>query len=112
MAFSIICSNKGCGEQMEPYLDKDTDKVYCSSCDKELVNITHFVKIQMKSMKQYKQKKTISFGVKCQSCNKDDRPVILDNKIICPSCKKEHSHLSEAFKNMLKDNLKKAAQDI
>ncbi len=112
MAFSIICTNKGCGDHMEPYIDKDTDKVYCSSCDNELFHVTHFAKIQMKSMKQFKQKKTISFAIKCKFCGKEDRPVIVLDKIVCPSCKTEHSHLSEAFKYMLKGNLKKVSQDV
>ena len=54
--FFIYCTNKGCGVQMEPYIDPKTDKVYCSACDNEIANITHFTKVQMKSLKQYKQK--------------------------------------------------------
>lgn len=112
MAFSMVCNNKGCGEHMEPYLDKDTDKVHCSCCDKEITNVTHFVKAQMKSLKQFRQKKAISFSVKCNFCSKEDRPIIVKDDILCSFCKKAHTHLSEPFKHMLKDNLKKATQDI
>ena len=53
MAFSIQCTNKGCQKIQEPYIDTKDDKVYCSLCNKELLNITHFVKVQMKSLKQF-----------------------------------------------------------
>lgn len=112
MPFLMNCSNKGCGDHMEPYLDPSDNNVYCSSCDKELSNVTHFVKHQMKTFKQFRKKKNISFAVKCPSCSKEDRPKIVDKKITCPSCDKELSHLSEPFKIMLKEQLKKANQDI
>ena len=111
MPFSMNCTNRGCGKLNEPYLDTD-DKVYCSECDKEISNVTRFVIIQMKSMKQFKQKKTISFGVKCRNCGKEDRPKIIKEDIICPSCNKPHTHLSEPFKIMLREKLKTATQDV
>ncbi len=111
MAFSIVCSNRGCGDLMEPYLDPATDKVYCSKCEKELTNITHFIKMQMKQFKQYRPKKTISFAVKCKNCNAEERPQIQNKELICPKCKKLHSHLSQPFKIMLLEQLKKP-QDI
>lgn len=112
MPFSMVCTNKGCGQLMEPFLEPDTNKVFCSKCEKEISNITHFVKHQMKQFKQFRPKKSISFGVKCVNCKVEERPVIAKNNIICPSCKKPHTHLSEPFKIMLKDNLKKVEQDI
>ncbi len=112
MPFSMNCTNRGCGKFNEPYLDPADDKVYCSECDKEIANVTRFVIIQMKSMKQFKQKKTISFGVKCKNCGKEDRPKIFKDDIICPSCNKPHTHLSEPFKIMLREKLKTATQDV
>ena len=112
MAFSTNCPHKGCHKAMEPYLDPKTDKVYCSACDQELTNLTYFAKAQMKSSKQFKPKKNLSFATTCIACKKEDRPIILNDKICCPACKKEHSHLSEPYKLMLKENLKKVGQDI
>lgn len=106
------CGNKGCGKQMEPYIDPKDDKVYCSECDKEIPNITHFAKMQMKSLKQYKQKKAVSFSVKCQSCGKDERPKLVNKDIVCPGCNKPHSHLSEPFKIMLREKLKTVSHDV
>jgi predicted Zn-ribbon and HTH transcriptional regulator len=112
MPFLMLCPNKGCGANIEPYLDPSDNKVYCSSCDKEIPNVTHFVKTQMKSLKQFKPKKTVSFGVKCQKCFKEDRPKIINKDIACPHCKSIHSHLSEPFKIMLKDKLKTAGEEL
>jgi rRNA maturation endonuclease Nob1 len=108
----MSCTTKGCGKTMEPYLDPNTDKVYCSLCDGEITNITHFAKVQMKTLKQFKQKKVISFAVKCQKCGKEDRPKLVGEDIICRSCKKPMDHLSEPFKIMLREKLKTAGQDV
>lgn len=105
------CTNKGCCKQMEPFIDPKTDKVHCSICDGELTNVTHFTKTQMKSLKQFRKKNSVAFGVKCNFCGKEDRPLLVQNDIVCPSCKKPHTNLSEPFKIMLKENLK-SSKDI
>lgn len=120
MALSLFCNNtytdaknkqRKCG-QMEPYMDPKTEKVYCSTCDTEILNINHFTKTTLKTLKQFRQKEPISFGVKCQNCGKEARPKAVNNDIVCPSCAKPHTHLSEAFKLMLKDALKTVGKDI
>ena len=112
MPFAINCTNKGCGMMQEPYIDPKTDKVYCSLCDKEITNLTHFAKMQMKSLKQFKPKNTISFSVKCLKCGKEDRPKIINNDIVCAFCGDPLKHLSVPFRNMLKEKLKTAGKDI
>jgi DNA-directed RNA polymerase subunit RPC12/RpoP len=108
----MTCNNRGCGNTMEPYLDQTDDKVYCSKCDKEIVNVTIFTKNQMKSMKQFRAKKVISFAVKCQKCGKEDRPKLVKDDIVCPGCSKPHENLSEPFKIMLREKLKTVGQDV
>lgn len=112
MPFSMSCSNKGCGKVMEPYLDVKEDKVYCSVCDRELVNVTYFVKVQMKSLKQFRQKKITPFAVKCQKCGKEDRPKLVKDDIVCVGCNKTLDHLSEPFKIMLREKLKTTDKDV
>lgn len=107
MAFLTNCTNKECRKIQEPYLDPKNDKVYCSKCDKEISNITHFTKIQMKSLKQFKQKVTASFSVKCLKCNKESRPKLLNKEVICGICNELlNNSLSPTFLNMLKEELK------
>src|SRR5271166_2252043 len=112
MPFSMNCTSKGCYKVMEPYIDPKDDKVYCSLCDKEICNVTHFTKVQMKSIKQFRQKKVISFAVKCQKCGKEDRPKLIGKDIVCRACNKPLEHLSEPFKVMLRDKLRTIAQDV
>jgi hypothetical protein len=112
MPFSTFCTNKGCGQIQEPYLDPQDNKVYCSACDKEITNITPFVKTQMKSMKQFKQKQPKPFAVKCAKCGREERPKLVADDVVCGACGKSLDNLSPIFKNMLKDKLKSVDKEV
>jgi DNA-directed RNA polymerase subunit RPC12/RpoP len=112
MPFSMICTTKGCGKAMEPYLDPKTDKVYCSLCNQEITNVTYFAKMQMKTLKQFKQKTVVSFAVKCVRCGKEARPKLVNDDVVCSGCNKPLDNLSIPFKNMLKEQLKTVGKDI
>lgn len=112
MPFAMPCTNKGCGKLQEPYIEHKTDKVFCSLCDREIANVTHFAKVQMKTLKQYKPKNTTSFSIKCPKCGKEDRPKVVGDDIVCTGCKKPMDHLSEPFKIMLREKLKTVGQDV
>lgn len=101
------CSSKGCRKMMTPYIDPKTDKVYCSACDNEMENITYFTKMQLKGLKQFRPKKVTPFAVKCDKCNKEDCPILINNEVVCSSCHKILDKLSIPFRNMLKEKLKK-----
>lgn len=112
MAFSTFCTTKGCGKIQEPYLDAKTDKVHCSICDNEIINLTSFVKHQMKMAKQYKKKQSTPFAVKCDKCGREEKPKLISNDVVCGSCSKSLDNLSPIFKNMLKEKLKTSGQDV
>ena len=113
MAFTLPCTNKGCGKIQAPYIDLVDNKVYCSLCDKEIPGITPIVKNQMKMNKQFRQKQPKPFGVKCPRCGKDDRPRLMGNgDILCAGCGKPLDHLSEPFKIMLRDKLRTTDKDV
>jgi len=107
MPVQLQCPHKGCMKMQEAWLDPKTDKVYCAECDREIPNITHFTKVQLKTLKQYKQKKTAAFATKCAACQKEAVPVLHNNDVVCAGCLKPLNHLSPIFKNMLKDQLSK-----
>jgi Zn finger protein HypA/HybF involved in hydrogenase expression len=120
MPVTAICNNtykddkgkdKKCGE-VEPTMDPKTEKVFCSKCNKEIPNMNHFQKMTMKTLRQFRQKEQIPFGVKCQNCGKEAQPKVVKDDIVCPACAKPHTHLSEPFKIMLKDKLKTTNQDV
>jgi hypothetical protein len=112
MAFTIQCTNKGCGNLQQPYLDKATDKIHCSLCDKEIINISVFVKNQMKQSKQFRPAKKVPFATKCKNCPADERPKLVGGDIVCAVCNKKMDHLLPSFVLMLKDQLKKTDQDL
>lgn len=121
MPVTLICNNtyiddktkkeKKCGE-MEPYMDPKTSKVFCSKCDKEIPAVNHFTKVTMKTLRQFREKPQIPFGVQCQNCGKEAQPKIAGDDVICPQCSKPHDHLSEPFKMMLKDKLRTTNKDV
>lgn len=108
----MTCSSKGCGDTQAPYLDKDTSKVYCSSCNQEIQNVTIFAKNQMKMSKQFRQKEKKPFAVKCNNCSAEQQPILVKDEVTCSSCQKKMDHLTKPFIIMLKDKLKKVGQDI
>lgn len=109
MAFVVYCDNKGCGKQMEPLLDPDTNKVECTECGKEIHNISSFAKTSMKGLGQLKKVNTQkAFAVNCLSCNKQDVPKVdSDGRVVCGVCGQHLSHLSPPFVQMLKTSLGK-----
>lgn len=111
MAFTTCCTNRGCGKQMEPYIDPKTEKVFCSICNKEIINITYFAKAQLKSLKQFKPKVQTSFSVKCDKCGQEGRPKLIKDELFCCMCNVILSNLSLPFKNMLKEQLLKVDKD-
>lgn len=112
MPFQMPCTNPKCGKLQSPYIDPKTDEVFCELCNMKITNITHFAKIQMKTLKQYREKKKVSFAVKCPKCSAEERPVIVNDDIFCASCQSKMDHLSETFKRMLLMQLSKADKEI
>ena len=104
----MFCQTKGCHLEQEPYLDPNDDKVYCSECDGEMPNVNYFTKQQLKNLKQFKIKEKVAYSVKCKSCSKDLLPILINDKLACPSCKNEHKHLSTPFALLIKSKLKDA----
>ncbi len=107
--FVIQCDNKGCKEMQEPTLDVKTNEVICSECQNPITNVTHFTKVQMKSLGQIKRddKKSQAYSVKCPLCSKEGCPVLNDNKeIVCQYCAAAQSQLSGPFKQVIMDHLR------
>ena|ERR1700744_2778098 len=109
MAYSLTCTNKGCGQLMSPYLDPKTNKVFCSSCHKEIENVNVIIKNQMKMSKQFRKKEKKSFAIQCPLCSVEDRPKLINDKIICSACNKEMK-LPYQIATMLKMNLKNTGE--
>ncbi len=105
------CTNKGCFKLQEPLLDLSDDKVYCGDCDKELTNISPFLKQQLKSSRQIRVGGSTSkaYTLACGLCKKECRPFIKNKSIYCSACQKEMP-LSPSFKHMLLMKLKESSE--
>lgn len=114
MGFLITCDNKGCFETMEPLLDKNTDRVFCTVCGKEITSVTYFAKVQMKSMGQTmnNQKTSQAFSVRCNFCGAAGQPTIgADGKIHCSTCKSHMDHLSPPFAHVIRQMIGKGGNN-
>lgn len=111
MPVLMQCTSKKCGKMNTAYLDKDTDQVHCGACDEIINNVSVFTKRQMRFNKEFRPKHTKSFSVKCAKCNKDERPVLSGDDILCGACKKPLDQLTPFFKIMLKERLKSLGED-
>jgi DNA-directed RNA polymerase subunit RPC12/RpoP len=110
MAVQMQCT--GCGKMQPPYMNQKTEEVFCSLCDVKIAPVNHFIKMQLKALKQYQEQKKVAFGVKCQKCGKEEKPKDTGKDIVCGACGKSLDHLTDAFKRMLKAQLPKADQDV
>lgn len=92
MPFLICCDNKGCYETTEALLEPSSNQVHCAACGKVIESVTHFAKIQMKTLGQTmkNQKASRAFSVNCSYCSKLAQPTVGKNgSISCSSCGSE-----------------------
>ena len=95
MGFLMHCDNKGCGKDQEPLLDTQTNEVYCVECNRVINSVTHFAKVQMKTLGQIKrdEKQRQAFAVECASCKKKSAPVLTkEDRVQCSLC---HTDITE-----------------
>lgn len=107
MAISINCTNKGCGKYNEVVLDAKTNQVFCSACDKEILDVSHFVKTQLKALKQIRRAKKQAFAIKCNDCKSEGMPKLVDDKFVCAMCSKPVI-VSKPFEPLLRKAIKEA----
>ena len=107
----ITCTSKGCMQQSEAKLNRETDEVICMECGSPIINVTTFMKRTLKAQGQIlRNVEKKSFQVNCPTCGtKRDAELVDDGKSArCASCK-SGLRLSTAFLHTLK--LRKAEQE-
>ena len=89
--FLIYCTNKGCGREVEPLLNTQTNEVECTECGKVISTVTSFTKTQMKAMGQIKRVKQVrqAFATICKQCKVSAQPQLKNNKLVCSECDTE-----------------------
>jgi ribosomal protein L34E len=110
MAFFTFCDNKGCRKSMAPVIDKETNKVYCTECGKEINTVDQFMKRQMVSLGQVHraEKRKLAWSAKCNECGKEGPPMLdkEGKELICSYCNKPMTGLNRPFAQMVKENLR------
>jgi hypothetical protein len=113
--FRIYCDNKGCGKDMEPLLNVNTNDVECVECGRSIKSITSFTKSQMKSIGQIKRDEKVkqAFSVQCRSCMKESTPKLGDkNELRCSICNNHLDYLSAPYAHAVRENLLRKQKNI
>lgn len=107
MSFRVYCGYKECNQEVEPLLDRKNDIVVCDVCGKEIKNITVFAKNNLVQLGQIKRDNDYqkAFSVECKHCSAKNQPILKGDKIYCPSCGEEHTHLTAPFAKAIKEFL-------
>jgi|SRR5271166_2985006 len=110
MAIELNCTNPKCGKWQQPTIDTKTNKVYCAVCDGEQ-NVSHFTKLNLKTVGQIKTAAKSAYSVKCASCKWDALPKFANGQFSCPQCSGVHKNISKPFENLIKDEIKKVKDE-
>lgn len=107
------CNNKGCGKHQEPVLNIKDNEVYCSECGKKIAGVSHFTKIQMKTLGQVKKPAKTAYSVRCDKCKQDGLPKLDNNKkLVCAGCDNELKNVSAPFAILIRNAIEKGGQDL
>ena len=83
----ITCTTKGCNQQSEAKLNRETNEVICEECGNVIPNITPFTKKALASIGQVLRSQAKKpFQALCQTC-KTHRELFIENgKAYCRTC--------------------------
>jgi hypothetical protein len=110
MGVLITCDNKGCFQSVEPLLNVSTNEVICTNCGKPINSVTHFMKIQLKTLGQTmkKQETNKAYSVFCSKCGNNSQPFVARDGTICCSnrnCGAPITNLSAPMAHMIRTML-------
>jgi hypothetical protein len=111
MPISINCNNKGCGKYQEPLIDPKTGDVYCSNCDQIIQGISHFTKVQLKTLGQVRRPLKGAFAIKCNKCKIEALPKLIDDTLVCSGCNTP-SNISKPFEILVRKAIKEGNKDL
>lgn len=106
----ILLNCLTCKKQQKAVMDKSTEKVFCDACMTEYP-ANHFLKHQLKAVRQFKENKQVPFGVKCAKCGVLVTPIVNGNIFSCSECKKE-LNVTEQYKIAYNIHYKTIKKDV
>src|SRR5258708_23473920 len=111
MSISLNCNNKNCGKYQEPLLNIKSNEVYCSICDQIIQGVSHFTKIQLKTLGQLRRPEKTAFSIRCNKCKTEALPKLENNKLLCSGCVIS-ANISKPFEILIRKAIKEGKQDI
>lgn len=113
MPFMMNCCNKGCGKHQAPTLDLKDNEVYCSECGGKITPVSHFMKVQMKSLGQIRKPPKPAYSVRCEKCKQEALPKLGGNNIlICSWCDNPHKNISTPFAILIRKAIAEGDKDL
>jgi hypothetical protein len=107
----INCTTKGCLQQTEAKLNRDTGEVICDDCGNPIANITPFTKKAMNSIGQVLRSQVKkAFQALCNQCKTHRELFIEGDKAYCKNCS-TYVPISAAFLKGLKLHLDKQEKE-
>lgn len=110
MAYQTPCMS--CKKLQSPTLDISTNQVYCSECNAEIPNVSHFFKVQMKTLGQTRKAKKSAYAIRCVSCKNEALPKLDKNRLVCQTCNRPYDNISRPFEIIIRDKIAKGNDDI
>ena len=98
-----------CNTTQEIKLDPTTQKPICTSCRKEVTNLSAFTIRSMKDRKEFLEKKKQAFSFRCEKCNAIQPGALSKDKksIVCSICETRMNvteHMFVTFKGFIENN--------
>jgi ribosomal protein L34E len=113
MPFNMNCNNKGCGKWQTPFLDLKDNEVYCSDCGKVITPVSHFTKVQMKSLGQTRKPPKSAYSVRCDKCKQEALPKLgLNKELVCSVCDNPHKNISVPFAILIRNAIAKGNEEL
>lgn len=82
----INCTKKGCLQQTEAKLNKETGEVICEACENPIDGVTDFIKKALEDAKQVMRSPKTAFQAQCHQC-RAGRPLYIENgQTFCKTC--------------------------
>jgi hypothetical protein len=107
----INCTTKGCLQQTEAKLNRQTNEVICDACGNPIVGVTPFTKKALNSMGQVLRSVTKKpFQAHCPQCKTHRSLYVKDEKAYCDVCG-NNVPVAPAFLHGLKMHLESKAKE-
>lgn len=113
MPFRTFCDSedKTCRKDIEPLIDKKTNKVFCPECNLEINSVNQFMKTQLASMGQVRRESAdrTPYAIECKGCKNKKSPKLGPQKeILCAACGLDMTNsLNAPFAALVREAFKK-----